>query len=104
MKNVFHRDVDREGSEKFRRTASRAPPLEPRHLILNTCSHNCFQEVFLVDVAGQVYDRRELSAELRDESSAYALHVIEHETKGTAFRIRLPVRRLKIFIKTSLPT
>lgn len=61
-------------------TSPRATPPNSKHVFTHR-----FQEVFLVDVAGQVYDRRELSAELRDESSAYALHVIERETKATVF-------------------
>lgn len=58
----------------------RATPPNSKHMFTHR-----FQEVFPIDVAGQVYDRRELSTELRDESSAYALHVIERETKGTVF-------------------
>ena len=49
-----------------------------------------FQEVFPVDVAAQVYDPRELSTELRGESSASALHVIELETKGSSWPFPVP--------------
>lgn len=61
-----------------------------------------FQEVFLVDVAAQVYDPRELSTELRGESSASALHVIELETKRSSRLFPVPFEGPKIVSHTLL--
>lgn len=77
--------IRREEKKFQQRCRARSPSNEPRHLILNTCSRTVSKKYSPSTLAGQVYDRRELSTELRDESSAYALHVIERETKGTVF-------------------